>query len=213
MLKYSYFLSLSAALCFATGTVAAQDWDGGFEVDSGASTGGATSGQAAAPNTNATGSRSASENTGGADTSGGWKLAMQGRLQTLAIFSGAPAFALIPTVTPGARLMDDKLFVGLGLEWGSVSDGGPRGFALSPTATYDFLDREYAALYGLGIVNLGTANSAFRFGANIGAGIRAKVHPAFSIGTEWGWALQVIESGPFAQGVFGTLVFEANIDI
>ncbi len=206
MLKYPCFLAMGAALCCATATASAQDWDGGYEASGSASSTGETSGQTAG----STASSNANRGSGG---DSGWKIAMQGRLQTLTIFSGAPDFALIPTVTPGVRLLEDRLFVGLGVEWGSISDGGPKGFGISPTMNFDLINKEYAALYGVGIVTLGTADSDFRFGANVGLGIRAKVHPAFSIGTEWGWGLHVIENGPFAQGVFGTLVFETAIPI
>lgn len=150
----------------------------------------------------------------------GIRLAMQARLDVLHVggVSTLPN-TTVPIVAPGVRLIDDLLFVGLGLEFFTVSDDGPKGFAISPVVTYDLLSEKWAALYVAGWINLGTQNpegpvgSHFLFGANAGVGMRAKVHQALAIGTEWGWAFNVVDDGAFSQGIFGTVMLEVSYGI
>lgn len=150
----------------------------------------------------------------------GLRLAFQARLDVLQVASVNPIrVSTVPIVTPGIRFLGDLLFTGLGFEFYSESKDGAKGFALSPTVTYDLLENNYAALYVAGWANFGTVNrqgpegSHFFFGMNVGAGVRAKVHRALSIGSEWGWAFRVEENGPFSQGVFGTLMLEASLGL
>ena len=176
--------------------------DGGFESES-----------------STTGEGSGTSGTGASESGGssGWRLALQGRVDVFRINSVVADIEdiTVPIVTPGARLLDNELFLGLGLEFSTTSDGGSKSFALSPLVNYDFLDSEHAALYGLGWLSLGTRKDGgdgnFFFGMNFGLGVRAKILESLAVGTEWGWAFQIIEDGPFIQGIFGTIMVEASL--
>jgi hypothetical protein len=67
---------------------------------------------------------------------------------------------LVPVATPGVRILDEQLFLGLGFGFVGVSvDEGPNeasrsGFSISPLASYDVLDDDTAALSLLGWINM-----------------------------------------------------------
>jgi hypothetical protein len=107
------------------------------------------------------------------------RLALQGRLTAVQYTEtrglgvgpgdvGVPQSTLAPYATAGVRLIDSRLFVGLGLGFGSYSfkDCGAtcddyrsvsRGyFGLSPVVSFDFLRSGPAALYGLGWLTFGS---------------------------------------------------------
>lgn len=188
-----------------------------------------------------------------ARSSGGeMRLAMQGRIDAANIVqasrpdAGGPSAALgqalmVPVVTPGVRLLDGSLFVGLGLGFaGKSSDGnGPGdndlsqgGFSLVPTATFDLVSNEDAALSLGGTLTLASLSEtescdaggcmklnddAFAVGFSMLAGIRGKLTKSVSIGTEFGWGLLSIstdnDESRFVHGLLGMLVLEASIGL
>jgi hypothetical protein len=148
------------------------------------------------------------------------RLAIQGRLAGLNLLlnPGVPT-AVVPPVTAGIRLLDTKLFVGLGVGFGSINDDGPRAWNLTPLATYDLLTTDIAALYLGGWLNFGKTDApadSFFVGFDFGAGIRGKINEAVSIGAEFGWGLVAFPDPPtnnIANGFFGNIVFEASIGV
>lgn len=171
------------------------------------------------------GAASGTGDSGGSGSS--ISLELQGRLPVLNIggssIAGVPTLrgddtsppATLPAVTAGVRLLDQRLFVGVGIGWygtrfndctggggGGCVDTRVRGYQLTPTVTYDVLVRGPARLYPIGMLSLGTlgrqsatvagitqsASGDFWLGMNLGAGIRADfADGALSIGSEWGW--------------------------
>jgi hypothetical protein len=145
---------------------------------------------------------------------------------------------LVPIATPGVRILDDALFLGLGLGFAGVSsEDGPNsesrsGFSLSPLVSYDILADDSAALSLLGwldLANLGETercnaggcndvnDDAFGWGLSLGAGLRGFLTKSLSIGGEFGWGFLSVgyDAGPdvFVHGVFGNLFFEASLDL
>ena len=184
---------------------------------------------AAAQQWDASGSASASTSSGpsaggGASNNPGVRLGLQGRVDALNLFGTSDALVLggsagdlgafAPTATPGLRLVEGKLFVGLGLGMVGYSISeclDPRcdetrgtsnsGFGLNPLVSFDLIRDRLAALYLLGWLNLVSVGGGaveergmtterdgfFIWGLNIGAGVRALLSDALAIGTEWGW--------------------------
>lgn len=163
---------------------------------------------------------------GGGGSSSGIALEFQGRLALMntngtgllsgfgntTTGSGAQGPATMPLVTAGVRLLDQRLFVGVGIGFygmherdctGAVcSNQKVRGWNLTPTVSYDVLVRGPARLYPLGMFNLGRAGTTvndpgggttvttdgdFWWGMNLGLGIRGEIADTMAIGTEWGW--------------------------
>lgn len=157
------------------------------------------------------------EDAGGGGSSGGVRLALQGRIDAINLvgMSDPDAFMeqrrlFVPIVTPGVRLLDDNaLFLGLGLGFSgfSVDDPGPdeesrSGWSLSPLASYDVLRDDVAALSLLGWLNLASLgetedcdgggcmdlnNDAFGWGLSLGAGLRGLINEGLALGGEFGW--------------------------
>jgi hypothetical protein len=145
---------------------------------------------------------------------------------------------LVPIATPGVRLLDRALFLGLGFGFtGASFDNGPNeesrsGFSVSPLVSYDVLSDDSAALSLLGWLNLASLSEtetcgaggclemnddAFGWGVSLGAGLRGFLTRSLSIGGELGWGFLSVgyDAGPdvFVHGVFGNLVFEALLDL
>lgn len=145
---------------------------------------------------------------------GGMRLAIQNRaIAGMNTPLGGTAFGLSvsPLVTPGVRILDNRLFLGLGFGLDAVSDIDT-AFHVSPTATYDLIQGENGALFLSTWLNLGTAG-AFYFGANAAAGIRGDINDSISIGSEWGFTFSKVDTPvrDFQVGFFGSLLFEASI--
>jgi hypothetical protein len=145
----------------------------------------------------------------------------------------------VPVATPGIRLLDARLFVGLGLGFGGVSvDTGPNnsdsrsGFSFSPLFGYDLIRDDIAAFSLLGWFNLASLgetercrggacvnqnDDAFGIGLNVGVGLRGLLSPGLALGGEFGWGFLSISNDPngdmFFHGIFGTLTLEASIGI
>lgn len=145
---------------------------------------------------------------------GGLRLAMQARgIATLNTLANNGFIRVTPLVTPGIRIMDGKLFIGLGLGLDEVSDA-TTVFHVSPTFTYDLVQNGDGALFLAGWLNLGTVGS-FYFGGNIAGGIRGNINDSISIGSEWGFTFGKVDvpANDLQIGFFGTLVFEASVGV
>ena len=146
----------------------------------------------------------------------GIRLAMQTRFSGVNVLRGNVGIDLTVLATPGLRLASDKLFIGLGVGWGKVSDGGSHAYVIAPTATYDIIQRTNAALHALIIMNISNVkDSELTFGFNFGLGVRARLGESFGIGTEWGFGFTQLADGPpdTAFGFFGALVLESSIGL
>lgn len=187
----------------------------------------------------------------GSSSSSGLRIALQGRLDAVNMTQLArPAVPdnlagtlganlLTPVVTPGVRLLDTRLFLGLGLGWSHASSEANNGdsdsqggFSLVPTVSFDVLSNEDAAL-SLGamltLASLGQTENcnnntcvdenddAFGLGLSALVGIRGKISEALSLGTEFGWGfLSVNRDGNrdlFVHGLLGMIVLEASIGL
>lgn len=149
----------------------------------------------------------------------GLRLAIQGRINVQSALENGivgTARPVVPTATVGVRLLDQRLFLGLGLGFGalSTSNCGNMGcdadkttrsqsyFSLSPLATFDLLREEFGALYLAGWFNFlsysavhveHTGDPAVETGGgsgvglNLALGLRGFITRGVSLGTEWGW--------------------------
>jgi hypothetical protein len=181
---------------------------------------------------------------------GGARIALQGRLDALNMLNfSTPDVAnshvtidgwrlLVPMVTPGVRLLETKLFLGLGLGLSGVdvsngnTDSSRSGWSLSPLATYDILSDQLGALSLLGWLNLGhlgdsetcnnnncvtTNNSITGWGVGLGAGLRGFISQGLALGGEFGWSFLSLpqNNGPdaFVHGLFGNIFLEASVGI
>ncbi|MDH5675937.1 MAG: hypothetical protein OEZ06_27685 [Myxococcales bacterium] len=146
---------------------------------------------------------------------------------------------MMPVVTPGARLVDGKLFVGLGLGFNNFTYENRNGaewsrtnFALSPLASFDLLSDDTAALSLLGAFNLAFVGAteecdgggcfthnddATGMGLSLGAGVRGLIGEGLALGTEFGWGLMGVDydggENDFIHGIFGTLLIEGTVGI
>ena len=153
-----------------------------------------------------------------AEGTSGIRLAMQTRFSGVNVLRGNVGIDLTVLATPGLRLASDKLFIGLGVGWGKVSDGGSHAYVIAPTATYDIIQRTNAALHAVVMLNMSDQTGGdLLFGMNFGLGIRALLGESFGIGTEWGFAFTQIDHGPMEPdavfGFFGALVLESSIGL
>jgi len=152
----------------------------------------------------------------------GVRLALQGRMDAMAYTVPTDVLgelrSVTPYATPGVRLIDGKLFVGLGLGFGSVDvttcedtcddfeSVSQSYFTLSPMVFFDVLQAGPASLYAGGWFSFAPISAAtveIRRGAmttiveteeataiavNLAVGIRGQIVEGLAIGTEWGWA-------------------------
>lgn len=175
---------------------------------------------------------------------GGLRLALQFRLDAIDLVAAADPIQaglgrnMVPLVTPGVRILDNKLFLGLGLGFAAFSadnmgaETSRSGFSLSPLASYDLIDGSAGALALVGwfnYVSLGsTENCAPNgmcmeqnddrsgVGLNLGVQIRGKLNESLAIGSEWGWGFLSTSQGgtdTFTHGIFGTLLFEGSVGL
>ena len=168
----------------------------------------------------------------------GLALEMQGRLSILSDFGvGQNSPRFLPPVAIGLRLLEGRLFVGLGLVYDSVRAKACGGgtcvtnrdghlFGVAPVVTYDILSRGAAHLYPMATLtfartDLFLEDDDFAWGANLGLGIRGDLGDAISIGSEWGWGF--LRSGHdyggggtgsiMAHGFWGTITMSARIGL
>lgn len=149
----------------------------------------------------------------------GIRLAMQTRFSAVNVLNPTAAdFRVTVLATPGLRLADDKLFIGLGVGWVKANHHGGHGYTIAPTATYDLIQRTNAALHLLVIMNISDQSGGdLIFGMNFGLGVRALLGESFAIGTEWGFAFTQVDGSPMgtdaAFGFFGALMLESSIGL
>lgn len=156
------------------------------------------------------------DDVGGND---GLRLAIQGRFSLLSQLDVALTNGqrpMVPAATVGVRLLEQRLFVGLGVAFGGVSTStcGNAGcdndkttrsqsyFAVSPVVTFDLLREAMGALYLAGWFNFLSysavhlehtgdpaveAGGGSGIGLNLALGLRGNITRGLSIGTEWGW--------------------------
>jgi hypothetical protein len=151
------------------------------------------------------------------------QLAFQGRVNAMGYVVPTELLAQVqtitPYVTPGVRLIDGKLFVGIGIGFGSYSTEvcqdtcadydrlSQSYFTLSPMATFDLLQAGPASLYVGGWFSFAPVstvtfetrrggstlteerNGGSALGFNLAVGIRAEIVRGLAVGTEWGWGL------------------------
>ena len=179
------------------------------------------------------------------------RIGLQGRLDAINLLSvaspdvggvdtaGLGRRLLVPIMTPGVRLLEDKLFLGLGFGLASVSvsngavDTSRSGFALSPLASYDLLIDPVAALSLAGWLNFGrlgetevcgggggcvTSNDDVTgWGLSLAANVRGFLSRGLALGAEFGWGFLDISTDngadAFAHGVFGNIFLEASVGI
>jgi len=178
------------------------------------------------------------------------RIGLQGRLDainTLAVASpnvgdldtpGIGRRLLVPIMTPGVRLVNDKLFLGLGLglAGASVDTGATEtsrsGFSLTPLASYDLLVDSVAALSLAGWLNFGhlgetevcggggcvSANDdTTGWGLSVAANVRGFISRGLALGGEFGWGFLDIatDDGPdaFGHAVFGNIFIEASVGL
>jgi hypothetical protein len=195
---------------------------------------------------------SSSEPSGSRESDGGTRLALQLRFDALNMLNfaapnlqglDAPTVGrrlLVPLVAPGVRLLDDRLFLGLGLGLsGASQDNGNNmkqsrsGWSLTPAVTYDVLHEQIAALSLIGMLNLArlsestacnnnacidTRNAVFGVGVSLGAGLRGLISQGLALGGEFGWGFLSLSQegngpGAFVHGLFGTLFLEASVGL
>jgi len=172
-----------------------------------------------------------------ASRSSGTRIAIQGRLDAFNMFGVTDSFvaddaaggllafsAFAPTATAGIRLLDTRLFLGLGFGLTGVSvseceDGGcdgessasKSGFTLTPMVTFDVLSGDDGALHVGGWFNLGSIGDTtfeeadgdtmtrddgfFMWGVNLAAGVRGKISEGLAIGSEFGWGFLTWSEG------------------
>jgi len=186
----------------------------------------------AAPAVAAAQEASGSVSTGGgvrSSSSGGARLGIQGRLDALNVLGGDDADLIGnagPLATPGLRLVDGKLYVGVGFGFFGVEDGED-GFSIHPLASFDLLSDDVAALSLVGWLSMGDyegfgiGGDTFFFGGSVGLGARGKISDGLAIGSEWGWGFLSLDVDRpmdddeqiFVHGVFGTILFEATVGL
>lgn len=150
------------------------------------------------------------------------QLAFQGRINAMGylvpVDNLSQLQSITPYVTPGVRLIDGRLFLGIGIGFGGFSSNecldtcddynrvSQSYFALSPMAFFDILRAGPASLYAGGwfsfapissatveikrgpVTTTVDSDAATAFGVNLAVGIRGQIVEGLAIGTEWGWS-------------------------
>jgi hypothetical protein len=154
----------------------------------------------------------------------GPRLAFQSRLVANVVGVFDPAVAILqPSVAVGARILDNSVFLGMGVGLFGIQDFF-NAVTFQPTINVDLLRRGLAALYLVGWVPVGVLVERFGderdtltlFGANAGLGLRAQVHDNVAIGAEWGWGFGLLfwsGGNEFFHGSFGALMLEISFGL
>jgi hypothetical protein len=204
----------------------------------------------AGDDTRASASYSGASAGGGSDV----RIGMQIRLDAINVLgpidtSGAPTGRpsdglarrlLVPLAAIGARLVDDRLFIGAGIGfygWSTEDDPGNEssqsGFGLSPLAQYDVLRDDVAALSLGGALHIASLSESedcnpdgdcmeqndggTGVGLSLGAGVRGLITPGLALGGDLGWGFLSIsgdnDSSAFVHGIYAALLLEATIGL
>lgn len=143
---------------------------------------------------------------------------------------------LVPIVAPGVRMLDGRLYLGLGLGLSGASrepagmSAARSGFSLTPMAHYDLLLEGPMALSVGGWLNfarLGETEVCLNntcmsqnddttgWGLSLAAGVHGWLTRGLSLGGEFGWGFLSMSDDrgidSFVHGLFGTIVLEATI--
>lgn len=163
------------------------------------------------------------------------RLAFQGRLTAVNVVlagalavdgrDGLGAANQVPLATPGLRLLEGRLFAGLGFGFFGV-EGFNSGLSFSPTVSVDVVrDADLGAFYITGWFTLGSFDGAaargtdgdlFGWGFSAMAGARAILTRALSLGAEMGWGfLSLNQDGgsSFFHSMAGSLILEASLGV
>lgn len=156
------------------------------------------------------------------------RLTFQGRLSAVnVVLSGAldGSANQVPLATPGLRLLEGRLFAGLGFGFFGV-EGANTGLSFSPLVTVDVVrDVDLGAFYVAGWFTLGSFdgpravgggdNDLFAWGFSAMAGVRAILTRALALGVEMGWGfLSLNQDGSgFVHGMSGNLLLEASLGL
>lgn len=173
------------------------------------------------------------------------RLGLQARVNMLnvllpVVIDGEVADPYVPFVTPGVRLLNDRLFIGLGFGFGGLNVEGDSyqrsrsTVSVSPMAFYDLISDPLAA-FALGgwfnfasISDLDTCDedgdncgtrtgddNKFGWGINLGAQLRGKISQGLALGGEFGWGFKSVSNGTdvFAHGIFGNILLEASVGL
>jgi hypothetical protein len=178
---------------------------------------------------------------------GGLRFGVQGRIDAMNLLARSPlgfvepdlGGVLVPIVAPGFRLLNERLYLGLGLGFASIreteddhDERSRSAFSLDPMVNYDLLSDDLAALYVLGWLNFLSVSDEevcdrnscrtrddglFGWGLNLGIGVRGKLTRGVGIGAEIGWGFLSTDDDDdddtFFHGIFGAIVFEATVGI
>lgn len=256
-LSLSSYLFAAALVCAPVSRALAQDMPNPEEGDISAAS---STSASSSTGVSASASTSSSASTpppmmSSSSSSSGVRLAMQGRIDALNIVQLASPLSngnnagsqstmlgrslMTPAITPGVRLIDTRLFLGLGLGFGHADwDAGNQsasqsGFSMVPTATFDVLSGADAAL-SLGamftIASIGETevcggntctnvnNNASGMGLTGLVGLRGKITESVALGTDFGWGfLKVSRDGnnpdEFIHGLVGMFMLEASLGL
>lgn len=173
------------------------------------------------------------------------RLAVQLRLDTMNVIrnggvgqdGGVGDGRLSPLVTPGVRLLEGRLFLGLGLGYSALSTEGESGatssrsgFTLVPMAMYDLIDAQTVSFALGGMLSLGSEgetenctptdvcdsenDDVFGWGLGLLAEVRAKPLDALGVGVDFGWGFvsSAEDDGDsiVLHGFIGMLVIETS---
>jgi len=147
---------------------------------------------------------------------------------------------LVPLAAIGARLVDDRLFIGAGIGfhgWSTEDDPGNEssqsGFGLSPLAQFDVLRDDVAALSLGGALHIASLSESedcnpdgdcmeqgdggTGVGLSLGAGVRGLITPGLALGGDLGWGFLSIsgdnDNSAFVHGIYAALLLEATIGL
>jgi len=170
------------------------------------------------------------------------RLALQGRYDAINVIGpsifgdNAPDYSLVPLMTPGVRLINDRLFLGLGFGFtGYSADSGNvensrSAVSFCPTAFYDLISEPGAALSLGGWLSIASVSDSetcvgdncsdagdgeLGWGLNLAAGLRGKLMPGLALGGEFGWGFLSVSNNTdvFFHGVFGNILLEASVGL
>jgi hypothetical protein len=240
----TYLVCLAALALIAPGRTAAQD-----DIEAGATQPNSASFEASGSTSGNASTRTRGDNFDRDGGDGGVRLGIQLRLDAINALDGFDSTRgvaaigrrlLVPLVAPGVRLLDDKLFIGLGLglhgrafENDAGAEESQSGFGLSPLVTFDLLRDGFAALHLLAAINLASIGESETctpmgvctdnndgvtgIGLTLGAGVRGLIGAGLSLGAEFGWGFLSSsadnDDSLFVHGLFGALILEASIGL
>ena len=180
---------------------------------------------------------------------GGLRLGIQARLNALNLLGGVDQIVgggtglqalFVPVAMPGVRLLDGRLFLGVGLGLAGYSaedDDGDEAsrfsFAFSPGGSFDLIRDASMAMSLGGWLNLASVgetevcpdgtncmslnDNEFGWGFNLALGLRGAITRGLVIGAEFGWGFLSVSEDPaggrFQHGIFGNILVEGSVGL